>query len=87
MGIEPISLILGVIVGVGIILLLYFIMLILKPWCHAYFSGAPVSLLCIVGMRLRGNPPMLLIEAFINLRKTPVETSILGSRGCVHTKQ
>ncbi len=30
----------------------------------------------IVGMRLRGNPPMLLIDAFIKLRKIPVDTSI-----------
>ena len=76
MNIDQQSFIIGAIAGAGVIALLQLVMFILKPWRHAFFSGAPVPLLGIVGMRLRGNPPMLLIDAFIKLRKIPVDTSI-----------
>jgi uncharacterized protein YqfA (UPF0365 family) len=67
---------LGVAVGVAVVLLLQFILLVFKPWRRAFFSGAAVPLANIVGMRLRGNPPMLLVDAFILLRKHEVDVSI-----------
>ena len=76
MNIDQPSFILGVFVGAGLILTFHFIMFILTPWRKALTSGAPVPLLCIVGMRLRGNPPMLLIDAYIKLRKMGVDVSI-----------
>lgn len=67
---------LGVGVGAGLVGLLLLILFILKPWIRAFFSGAAVPLAAVVGMRLRGNPPMLLIDAFIQLRKTSVMVGI-----------
>ena len=49
---------------------------VLRPWLRALFHGAPVSILHIVGMRLRGNPPRLLIDAYIALRRADLEVTI-----------
>ena len=66
----------GIIIGVGFMLILHFIILLLRPWRHAHFSNAPVPLPQIIGMRLRGNPPLLLIEAYIILKKADVNVQI-----------
>lgn len=67
---------LGAAAGAGGVLCFLFVLFILKPWRQAWSCGAPVPLAAIVGMRLRGHPPALLIEAYIKLRKMPVEISI-----------
>lgn len=66
----------GIFIGVGIMLILQFVVLLLRPWQHAFFSGASVPLPQIIGMRLRGNPPILLIDAYILLRKADVNVQI-----------
>jgi uncharacterized protein YqfA (UPF0365 family) len=58
-----------------------FFFLIPRPWLRAWSSGAPVTALSIVGMRLRGNPPILLIDAYIALKRAGVETSIREIEG------
>jgi uncharacterized protein YqfA (UPF0365 family) len=48
-----------------------------RPWVRAAASGAPVSLLSIVAMRMRGDPAMLLIDAYIALKRAGVHATIV----------
>ena len=50
--------------------------LVLRPWLRAFLHGAPVSIIHIVAMRLRGNPPRLLIDAYIALRRADLVVTI-----------
>ena len=59
----------GVMVGAGGVAAVLVILLILRPWRRAFFSGAPLSLAYIIGMRLRGNSPDFLIDAYLELVK------------------
>lgn len=70
-----------VIVLAGMLLIFFLVLLtvfsvLVRPWLQALFSGEPVALFNILGMRLRGNPPSLLIDAYIVLKKRGFETSI-----------
>jgi uncharacterized protein YqfA (UPF0365 family) len=47
-----------------------------RPWLRAFLHGAPVPLMQITAMRLRGNRPMLLIDAYIALRRSGVPVTI-----------
>ena len=49
---------------------------VIRPWVRAFTSGAPVSFLSILGMRLRGNPPSLLIDAYGTLKRAGVHATI-----------
>ncbi|MBN1437626.1 MAG: flotillin-like FloA family protein [Sedimentisphaerales bacterium] len=42
--------------------------LVLRHWLRALSSGVPVSFAQIIGMRLRGNDPNLIIDAYIQLK-------------------
>ena len=66
----------GMAVGVATVLLLQFVLLVFKPWIRAILSGAGVPLACVLGMRLRGNQPMLLVDAYIILRKRDIDVSM-----------
>src|SRR5687768_12280529 len=48
----------------------------LRPWLRAMMSGAPVSVIAILGMRLRSTPPNLVIDAYIQLRMRGSETTL-----------
>jgi len=50
--------------------------LVLRPWLRAFLHGAPVSVFHILGMRLRGNPPTLLIDAYIALKRADLAITI-----------
>ncbi len=50
--------------------------LLMRPWLRAALHAAPVPLPQIIGMRLRGNPPLLLIDAYISLRRAGISTTI-----------
>lgn len=63
----------GVMVGAGGIAMVLLILLILRPWSRAFFSGASLPLFYIIGMRFRGNPPNLLIDAYIELIKSGIK--------------
>jgi hypothetical protein len=52
----------------GLILVFSFGLFFFRPWVRALMSGAPVSILSILTMRLRGTPAPLLIDAYIQLR-------------------
>ena len=49
---------------------------LIRPWVASCLSACPVPFLSVVGMRLRGSPATLLVQAYISLRKQHVETSI-----------
>jgi uncharacterized protein YqfA (UPF0365 family) len=52
-------------VFVGFLVVLFSL---LAPFVRGLLGGAPVPLLGLVGMRLRGNPPGLLVDTFLALR-------------------
>ena len=41
----------------------------IRGWRHATFSGAPLPLPMILGMRLRGSPVDLIVDTHVALRK------------------
>ena len=45
-------------------------------WMKAVSSGCPVSLAQIIFMRVRDNPPRLLIDVYLTLRKSGVDVSV-----------
>ena len=51
-------------------------LLLFRPWLRALLSGSPVPLVHVIGMRLRGNPPLLLIDAYLVLAKSGEEISM-----------
>jgi uncharacterized protein YqfA (UPF0365 family) len=76
---------LGVGTGVGGLLLVWFVFRLLAPWIAASATGAPVSLLEVFGMRMRGSDPSLIVVAlntFARLGETvpaaEVEAAYLG---------
>jgi uncharacterized protein YqfA (UPF0365 family) len=76
------------IVFVAMAVLLLFMLLFLsvflfffRQWIRALMSGAPVSMFSILGMRLRGNPVPLLIDAYIVLRRAGVNATISEVEG------
>lgn len=46
------------------------------PWLRALLHGTPVSLPRIIAIRLRGNSPALLIDAYTTLIHSSVPTTI-----------
>ena len=53
-----------------------FFVTLVRPWLRGVLYGAPVSLIQVVAMRLRGNPPMMLIDSYIALRRSGVNATI-----------
>ena len=43
-----------------------------KPWLRAMMHGTPVSVVNIIGTRLRGNPVTLLIDAYILIHRAGI---------------
>lgn len=61
------GLVLGVVLTLVVTRIADFITTLL-PWTRAFMSGAKVSVISIVGMRLRGCPPAFLVDAYCALR-------------------
>jgi uncharacterized protein YqfA (UPF0365 family) len=40
-----------------------------RDWIRAFLYGCHVSIFTLIGARLRGNPPGLLVDAYISLRR------------------
>jgi uncharacterized protein YqfA (UPF0365 family) len=93
------SAIVGVIaalIGLGFFLFLFvFVASLLRPWLRAFLSGVPVSVLRILGMRLRGTPPDVVIDALVTLahggyecdshRMSLAESTYLAQRGRIES--
>jgi uncharacterized protein YqfA (UPF0365 family) len=76
---------LGVVTGSAGVLLLWFVFRLLSPWIAASATGAPVSLVQVFGMRMRGSDPGLIVVALNTLAKlgetvpaAEVEAAYLG---------
>ena len=54
-------------VGIVLVLGLLFVVAVFRPWLRVLLSGGKVSAIEILAMRLRGNPPSLLIDAYLAL--------------------
>ena len=59
----------GVMVGGGTIFALLFVLLVLRHWIRAVFSGGALPLATVLGIQLRGNPVNLLIDTHLALLK------------------
>ena len=64
------------IVGLFALIVLAGVALLVRPWLRALMYGTPVSVFDVLGMRLRGNPPVLLIDAYIALHRAGVSVTI-----------
>src|SRR5690554_6938869 len=53
-------------VGVGAAIFLFFLS---RSWRYATFSGVPIGMPAVIGMRLRGTPVPLIVEAGVMLAK------------------
>jgi uncharacterized protein YqfA (UPF0365 family) len=60
---------LGLVIGIGGTLLLVVWLVVNRSWRHATFAGAPLPWPAILGMRLRGTPPALIVDAYVALVK------------------
>jgi len=76
---------LGVGTALGGALLVWFVFRLLSPWIAAWATGAPVSLVQVFGMRMRGSDPALIVVAlntFVKMGETvppaEVEAAYLG---------
>jgi uncharacterized protein YqfA (UPF0365 family) len=65
-----------------VLLSIAFLVLVVKPWLRAFLHGTPVSLIHVVGMRLRGNPPAILVDAYIQLHRAGLEPTIAELEHC-----
>jgi uncharacterized protein YqfA (UPF0365 family) len=63
-------------VGIVILLGVLFAFAVFRPWLRVLLSGGKVSIFDILGMRLRGNPPSLLIDAYLALLMSNQDMSI-----------
>jgi uncharacterized protein YqfA (UPF0365 family) len=59
-----------------VLIVIAVVVLLGRPWFRAFMHGTPVALVSIVAMRLRGNPPSILVDAYIALKRAGVSTSI-----------
>jgi len=64
-----------VVIGIAVIVLLYFVSSAISLWVQALVSGARVGLLNIVFMRFRKVPPTLVVNAKIMAVKTGLDIS------------
>jgi uncharacterized protein YqfA (UPF0365 family) len=65
--------ILFILLAIAVILMLSLFFFFLKVWVRAWMSGAYVSLMNLVGMKLRNVPPTLIVDARIRSVKAGME--------------
>jgi len=61
----------------GIVLVAGIGFLIIRPWLRMKLTGGRGSLLRILFMRLRGNPPMLIVDAYTALLHSGEEVRLM----------
>ena len=66
-----------IILGIAILLFLYifFVIIPVRHWIAAIFSGVHVSIFSLIGMRLRQVPPQLIVDAMIQTQKAGINIS------------
>ena len=68
---EPVLLL--ILVGVFIFLAVFVYIIPVRLWIAAYMSGVPVSLISLIGMRMRRVPPSMIVNPLINATKAGVD--------------
>lgn len=63
-------------VGIAVVLFMFFYFIPVGLWISAYFSGVAVSLLTLVGMRLRKVNPTAVIRPLISATKAGLNMEI-----------
>ncbi len=66
----------GCAVGAGTVIGLLLCVRIVAPWLRLLTSGGKGSFCHVVGMRLRGNPPFLIIDAYLSLLHSGEEITL-----------
>lgn len=68
----------------AVLLLLLFLLFASSffPWVRCYVSGAPLTVIDIIGMRFRRSPVRLLVDAHIALKHQGNPTSITVIEAC-----
>jgi uncharacterized protein YqfA (UPF0365 family) len=61
--------------AIGVLILLGIFLYFLKVWVRAWMSGARVSMFNLLGMKLRGIPPTLVVDARIRAVKAGLDVS------------
>jgi uncharacterized protein YqfA (UPF0365 family) len=92
-GIQHLAIFVGAVAMIlAVLASLAMFVLVARPWLRAAANGAPLSFFSILGMRLRGNPPSLLIDAYVALQHdgvnatiAEVEKTYIVNRGRVRT--
>jgi hypothetical protein len=51
-----------------LVAIVWMAIVLVRPWTQSYLFGLPVSFLSLLGMRLRGTPPTMIIDAYVVLR-------------------
>jgi uncharacterized protein YqfA (UPF0365 family) len=75
------GLVCGAILTFAITCLAKFVSVILR-WKRAFMSGAKVSMLSIIGMRMRGCPPQFLVDAYCALVHSGHDVTIQQVESC-----
>jgi uncharacterized protein YqfA (UPF0365 family) len=71
-----VALLVGALVFAVLVIGLILFFSIFQHWMRAVMSGGRVTIFDILGMRIRGSPPSLLIDAYSALRARDVNVSI-----------
>jgi hypothetical protein len=64
---DPLSLVVGCAIGLVMVAFLLFGFMIIRPWRRVFFCCGQGSMLAFVGMRLRGHPVSLIVDAYLTL--------------------
>lgn len=64
---DPVAIAVGCFIGFAGTSLVFIIFAVLRPWLRLVFRGGLVSLTYFIGMRLRGTPVNLVIDAYTSL--------------------
>ena len=63
-------------VAVLLLILFLFFFCFIRVWVKALLSGCPIMLPRLIGMRLRGNPPALIVDVLVVLRASGIDVSV-----------
>lgn len=58
-----------------LVAIVWMTIVLVLPWTRSFLFGLPVSFLSLLGMRLRGTPPMMIIDAYVVLRHSGVNVT------------
>ena len=73
---EPtVSMVIAVVLGIVVFILILIFMSFARIWIRALMSGVPISILDIIGMKLRKVPPLLIVDAKILAAKAGIDIS------------